>query len=87
MSSYQIKFKSSALKELKNLPSQTQKRISIKIEELRQNPRPSGVVKLTGDDKLYRVRVGNYRIVFYIDDTERIIRITRIRHRRDVYDK
>jgi mRNA interferase RelE/StbE len=87
VSSYQIKFKSSAVKELKNSPSQIQKRISIKIEELRQNPRPSGVVKLTGDDKLYRVRVGNYRIVFSIDDTERIIRITRIRHRRDVYDK
>lgn len=87
MSSYQIKFKSSAVKELRKLPSPVQKRISIKIEELRQNPRPSGVVKLTGDDRLYRVRVGSYRVVFKIDDTERIIRVTRIRHRRDVYDK
>lgn len=87
MSSYQIKFKSSAVKELKNLPYQIQKRINITIQELQENPRPSGVVKLTQDDKLYRVRVGNYRIVFKIDDTDRVIKITRIRHRRDVYDK
>ncbi len=53
MSSYQIKFKSSAVKELKNLPSQIQQRISTTIQKLQENPRPSGVVKLTGDYKLY----------------------------------
>lgn len=87
MPSYQVKFKSSAVKELKNFPSQIQQRISTIIQRLQENPRPSGVVKLTGDDKLYRVRVGNYRIVFKIDDSKRVVKITRIRHRRDVYDK
>ncbi len=87
MSSYQVKFKSSAVKELKNLPSQIQQRISTTIQKLQENPRPSGIVKLTGDDKLYRVRVGSYRVIFKIDDNERITKITRIRHRRDVYDK
>jgi mRNA interferase RelE/StbE len=55
------------------------------LDQLQQDPRPSGVVKLQGEDQLYRVRVGDYRIVYTIDDHDKIIKITRIRHRQDVY--
>jgi mRNA interferase RelE/StbE len=55
------------------------------IDQLQQDPRPSGVVKLQGEDQLYRVRVGDYLIVYTIDDHDKIIKITRIRHRQDVY--
>lgn len=59
-------------------------RVSINYQ-LQQNPRPSGVVKLKGDHQLYRVRIGDYRIVYIIDDNDKLIKITRIRHRQDVY--
>ncbi|WP_017293608.1 type II toxin-antitoxin system RelE family toxin [Geminocystis herdmanii] len=87
MIEYQIKFKSSSAKELKNLPSNIQKRIGEVLEKIKENPRISGVIKLQGDDKLYRIRVGDYRLVFEIDDSEKLIKITRVRHRQDVYKK
>jgi mRNA interferase RelE/StbE len=55
------------------------------LDQLQQDPRPSGIVKLQGEDQLYRVRVGDYRIVYTIDDHDKIIKITRIRHRQDIY--
>ncbi|MEM7595055.1 MAG: type II toxin-antitoxin system RelE/ParE family toxin [Cyanobacteria bacterium P01_A01_bin.83] len=85
MPKYSLSFKSSAAKELKKLPSELQRRIARTITKLVNNPRFSGVVKLKGDDSLYRCRVGEYRIVYSINDIEKKIIITRIRHRRDVY--
>jgi mRNA interferase RelE/StbE len=87
MIKYQIRFKLSSAKEFKNLPSNIQKRIEEVLEKMIENPRISGVIKLRGDDKLYRIRVGDYRLVFEIDDSEKLIKITRIRHRQDVYKK
>lgn len=87
MIKYQIKFKSSSAKEFKNLSSNIQKRIGEVLEKMKENPRISGVIKLQGDDKLYRIRVGDYRLVFEIDDSEKLVRITRVRHRQDVYKK
>lgn len=85
MTEYFIKFKSSAAKELRNLPSEIKQRLKIALDKLRSEPRPYGVVKLQGDDQLYRIRVGDYRIVYLIDDESKLVRVTRIRHRRDVY--
>ena len=85
MNNYRIQFKSSAAKEFKKLPISIKQRASESIDKLQQNPRPSGVVKLKGDDQLYRVRIGDYRIVYIIDDNDKLIKITRIRHRQDVY--
>jgi len=56
MIKYQIKFKSSTAKEFKNLPSNIQKRVGEVLEKMRENPRISGVIKLQGDDKLYRIK-------------------------------
>ena len=85
MNDYSLRFKSSAAKEFRNLSSEIKQRVGLAVEELSQKPRPNGVVKLQGDDKLYRIRVGDYRIVYEIDDPEKLIQITRIRHRSDVY--
>ena len=85
MSNYSLSFKSSAAKELRKLSLEVQQRIASVIEKLIDNPRFSGVVKLKGDDNLYRFRVGEYRVIYEIDDSDKKIVITRIRHRRDVY--
>lgn len=88
MVKYQVKFKSSAAKELKSLPSNIIQKIKRIIDEqLTENPRTLGVIKLQGDDKLYRIKVGEYRIIFEIDDSNKILKITRVRHRQDVYKK
>lgn len=85
MPKYSLSLKSSAAKELKKLPLKVQHRIVDMITKLIDDPRYSGVVKLKGNDNLYRCRVGEYRIVYEINDSEQKIVIARIRHRRDVY--
>jgi mRNA interferase RelE/StbE len=86
MEPYRIKFKASAAKEFRKLSSSIQKRIRASINALKTEPRPSGVTKLKGSDQLYRIRIGDYRVVYSIDDAIKIILITRVRHRRDAYD-
>jgi mRNA interferase RelE/StbE len=86
VSEYSLKFKSSAAKEFRDLPIEIKQRIGIALEQLRQNPRSIGSVKLQGNEGLYRIRVGDYRIVYEIDDSIKSIRITRIRHNRNVTD-
>ncbi len=61
-----------------------QARIAAAIEALADEPRPHGVVKLAGRDD-FRIRVGDYRIVYAVDDAERVVLVARIAHRRDVY--
>jgi len=82
---YQIKFKSSAAKEFRKLPPLIKERIREAVNQLTKNPRPSGVVKLKGEDRLFRIRIGEYRIVYEIDDSAKLVLVTRVRHRKDVY--
>jgi mRNA interferase RelE/StbE len=82
---YAVTVARSARKELERLPSEAVVRILMKLEELSENPRPSGVSKLHGQKGLWRLRVGEYRVVYLIDDAQRIIDVSVIRHRRDVY--
>ncbi len=84
MANYKIKIKQSAVKELYKLPQQVLTKILKKIEDLEGNPRPKGVIKLTNRE-LYRIRYGNYRILYTIDDDALIIQIVKIGHRRDIY--
>ena len=63
------------------------KRIVRKIDELAKNPRPSGVRKIMGSDIDYRIRMGDYRIIYQINDTERLIEIRGIGHRKEIYRK
>jgi mRNA interferase RelE/StbE len=82
---YEIVLSKSAVKEFKNIPSPIQSRIEKTIDLLESNPRPMESIKLTDKDNIFRIKVGNYRIVYEINYTERIVLITRIRHRKDAY--
>ena len=82
---YQIELTSAALRDLKALPKNVLSRVDRRILALADNPRPRGAKKLKGEDDLYRLRVGDYRILYRIEDDVLLIIVVRIRHRRDVY--
>jgi mRNA interferase RelE/StbE len=83
--SYRLILKPSAEKQLDALPRQLQQRIVRKLAELQENPRMPGATKLAGLDATYRVRVGDYRIVYVIDDPRAVVFVTIIGNRGDVY--
>lgn len=85
MPDYQIVFSSTARKELEIIDNSFVQRILRKIESLAANPRPSGCEKLKGQENLWRIRVGNYRIIYSIYDSKHLIDIVLIRHRKDAY--
>jgi mRNA interferase RelE/StbE len=85
MADYFISFARSARKELEHLSGDVADRILAKVEALAGNPRPSGVIKLHGHKNLWRMRVGDYRVVYSIDDFSKTIDVSVIRHRREVY--
>ncbi|SPF33027.1 Toxin RelE [Candidatus Sulfopaludibacter sp. SbA4] len=85
MAKYHVAFLSSAEKELKKLPAQLIARIVPHLENLASNPRPSGCKKLRGGDGEWRIRVGDWRVVYTIDDGKSLVEVTRIRHRSEVY--
>jgi mRNA interferase RelE/StbE len=85
MGSYRVALALSAEKELKRLPHQLIERIISRLGNLASNPRPPGCKKLTGGDHEWRIRVGDYRAVYTIDDAKALVEVTRIRHRSEVY--
>jgi mRNA interferase RelE/StbE len=82
---YTVVFARSARKELQNLDPQVARRILRQIEALAENPRPPGVAKLEGASDLWRIRVGDWRVVYRILDRERLVDVIAVRHRREVY--
>ena len=84
MAKYKIEIKKSAVKELNNLPSNDLKKIIQRIQNLADNPRPHDCKKLTGEEK-YRIRSGDYRILYFIEDDIITIYVVKVGHRRDVY--
>jgi mRNA interferase RelE/StbE len=85
MESYEIEFQPSVRKDFRKLSPDNASRILPRIEELAKDPFPSQAIKLKGSDRLYRIRIGDYRIVYEVDvDTCRIL-IYHVRHRREVY--
>jgi mRNA interferase RelE/StbE len=74
-------------KQLDSLPDDMRDRILEKIVLLAGNPRPEGVVKLKGYDDEYRIRIGDYRVRYEIDDEESIVVLLHCKHRKDVYRK
>ena len=85
MADYTIRFTRSARKELEPLPADTAHRILEKIESLAGNPRLPGTIKLRGQRHLWRMRVGDCRVIYLIDDFTKAIDISVVRHRRDIY--
>jgi mRNA interferase RelE/StbE len=84
VASYSILLTRSAAKELERVPAKDRQRIVAKIGALAENPRPVGCEKLSGDEK-YRLRQGNYRILYEIVDADLIVTVVRVGDRRDVY--
>ncbi|MBI4385920.1 MAG: type II toxin-antitoxin system RelE/ParE family toxin [Elusimicrobia bacterium] len=83
--SYRIEFIPSAARAFKKLDQSIQERLRLKIDALTSNPRPHGIEKLTGTDNRYRIRMGDYRIIYVIQDNARLVVIAVIAHRREVY--
>lgn len=84
MGKYRIEIKKSAVKELYSLPKKDLIKIIKKIKSLSEDPRPIGSIKLTGKEQ-YRVRQGNYRILYAIEDEQLVIYIVKIGHRKEIY--
>ena len=87
MGDYSIEVKPSARKELEALPDDLLARVLQKMEALSATPRPAGCKKLKGYRDQWRVRVGDWRVVYIIDDPAKLVSITRIAHRREVYER
>jgi mRNA interferase RelE/StbE len=85
MSSYEILWKKSAARELRNIDSQYIPKIIITIESLSENPFPKGYRKLKNSKQSYRIRIGEYRVIYQVDNLEKIVTVFHIRHRRDAY--
>lgn len=84
MARYELRFKPSVAKDLRGIPSADVRRILTRIETLREDPRPPGSEKLSAQER-YRLRQGDYRILYNVLDGELIVEIVKVGHRREVY--
>jgi mRNA interferase RelE/StbE len=84
MARYELTFKPSVAKDLRDIPRADVQRILARIETLRDDPRPPGCEKLSAQER-YRLRQGNYRILYTVGNAELIVEVVKVGHRRDVY--
>jgi mRNA interferase RelE/StbE len=84
MASFELRFKPSVAKDPRGIPRGDVQRILARIEILRSDPRPTDCEKLSGQER-YRVRQGRYRILYRVADTELVVEIVKVGHRREVY--
>ena len=84
MARYELRFKTSVAKDMRDVPKTDLRRILERIEALRDDPRPIGSEKLSAQER-YRIRQGNYRILYEILDLEVVVEVVKIGHRREVY--
>jgi mRNA interferase RelE/StbE len=87
MASYKVVPKPSVEKDLRSLPKSTIVRVIKQIDELAKEPFPRQTVKLQGGEELYRIRVGDYRVIYGVDRAAKLVTIHHVRHRREVYRK
>jgi mRNA interferase RelE/StbE len=83
--SYAIAISKSVQKQIDNLQNDVIERVIEKIQNLASEPRPDGIVKLKGSDNEYRIRIGDYRVRYEINDESQLIQILQCKHRKDVY--
>jgi len=86
MARYKLLFKASVAKDLRHIPKHDVATILRRIEALANDPRPNGCQKLSGQER-YRIRQGNYRIVYEIIDEQLVVHVVKIGHRREVYNR
>jgi len=82
---YEVLIERSAERDLKSLPTVIYNRIVPRIRALADTPRPPGCHKLAGSKNDWRIRLGDYRIVYEVDDARKLVKIFRVKHRREVY--
>lgn len=82
---YTIEFKSSVEKDFRKIPRTQQLKIWSSIQSLKSDPRPKNSRKLVGTDSDYRIRVGDYRVIYRIEDDHKIVIIFAVDHRKDIY--
>jgi mRNA interferase RelE/StbE len=82
---YRVFLERAAEKDLGRLSARLHDRVIAAIQGLSMNPRPTGCRKLTGTDNDWRIRLGDYRVIYEIDDAGGVVRVNRVRHRREVY--
>ena len=82
---YDVYLERAAERDLTRLPVETFDRIVPRIRALAENPRPVGCRKLAGSENDWRIRIGDYRVIYEIDEDEKAVRVFRIRHRREAY--
>ncbi len=85
MPEYAVSFRRSAEKDLRKLDRTVQRRVLRAIDGLAGDPRPDGCRKLVGSEDAFRIRVGDYRVIYTVDDVVRIVAIENVRHRREAY--
>jgi mRNA interferase RelE/StbE len=85
MASYSLIVKPSVEKDLRSLPASVVRRVFGQVAALQNNPFPRGSLKLAGAEQLYRLRVGDYRMIYAVDQDNRQVIVYYVRHRRDVY--
>ena len=83
--SYEIQWSRSAVREVRALPAQVGLRVAEGVGRLASDPRPPGCKKLAGHKDLWRIRIGQYRVIYFIGDLVRLVRVERVAHRKDVY--
>jgi mRNA interferase RelE/StbE len=83
--SYTIKFSRRAERDFRDLPKSVQLKLVPKIDSLADEPRPRGVKKLEGEEELYRIRVGDYRVIYQVQDKALIVLVIKIADRKEVY--
>jgi mRNA interferase RelE/StbE len=84
---YEILFRPRVERDFKRVPPHIRDRLLLEISSLAEDPRPAGAVKLTGSDNLYRVRVGDYRVIYAIEDDFLVVLVVEVGHRREIYGK
>jgi len=82
---HEVYLERAAEKDLKKLPGEIFQRIITHIKSLAETPRPSGCRKITGTKNDWRIRVGDYRIIYEVDDNLQVVKVMRVRDRREAY--
>ena len=85
MESFSIQWRSSTKKDIRSLPRQEVTRVIEAVGHLATEPLPHGSQKLSGSERTYRIRVGDYRVIYEVFTESRVVEIQRVRHRKDVY--
>ena len=83
---YSLEFRPAALRELKKLPQGVSDQLRLIFETLQTNPRPPGCLKMKGNTGFWRVRSGNYRVIYDIQESKLVVLIIDVGHRKDIYN-